>query len=261
MFMRLVQMSVNPDKISEFQKVYEHTIIPALQHTAGCMYAALIRSDEEEHGGISITFWGCEDDALAYERSGKYGELIEASRPFFADSSEWRLQLSDDLRLEFGAAAPDPVVKSYATKVAEVKPSELPGERSGSLYLRIVSMRIKPAKRGEFVDIYNREIIPALRRVEGCIGAYLAEGVGEDNELVSVTFWRRPEQAKAYEATGEFDRLKEKVRHTFSNLALWKMALDDVPLPGARGIAKSAVTSDDVSVRTYTVVLGKALAG
>ncbi len=259
MFMRLVQMSVDPERIVEFEKVYRGTIIPALQRTPGCVYAALVRSVEDENEGISITFWNRQEDALAYERSGKYGELVEAARPFFSDSSDWKVQLSDDLRLEFGAVAPEPVVTSYSADVPSPGVSGLPGAGSGSLTLRIVALKIKPEKKQEFVEIYRREIIPGVRRVEGCLDVYLAEGVRGENELLSVTVWSELQQAKAYEATGEFDRLREKVEHTFSNLARWKIALDDALLPGARGMASKAVTSDDVTVRTYTLVLGKAL--
>jgi quinol monooxygenase YgiN len=258
MFMRLVQMRVNPDKILEFEKAYERTIIPALQSTPGCVYAGLVQSLEEENDGISITLWTHQGDALAYEQSGKYAASLEALRPFFCDSSEWRLQLSVDLRLEFWPVAPEPVVKSYATDFSVTKASRLPAGRVGSMYLRIVSMKLNPEKKHEFVEIYHREIIPGLRQVAGCLDAYLAEGIREGNELLSITLWSGLEHAKAYEATGEFDRLKQKVQHTFSNLALWKMALDEVPLPEAHGITKRAVTRDEVAVRTYSMVLGRA---
>jgi heme-degrading monooxygenase HmoA len=258
MFMRLVQMKVKPEKIFEFEKVYEGMIIPTLQHIPGCVYAGLVRSVEEENDGISITLWSHQDDALAYERSGKFAESLEVSRPFFSDSSEWRVQLSVDLRREFWPVAPEPAVKSYATNVSVLTAPELPGGRAGSMFLRIVSMKLNPEKKHEFVEIYRAEIIPGLRQVEGCLDAYLAEGVRGDNELLSITIWSDLEHARAYEATGEFDRLKRKVRHTFSNLTLWKMALDAVPPPGAQGIAKHAVTSDDVAVRTYSIVLEKA---
>ena len=259
MFMRLVQMRVNPDKIFEFEEVYERMIIPALQHTPGCLYAGLVQSLEDEDDGISITLWSHQDDAFAYERSGKYAEALELARPFFSDSSEWRVQLSVDLRPEFWPVVPEPVVKSYATDVSRLKGSGLPSGQAGPMYLRILSMKLNPGKKHEFVEIYHREIIPGLRQVEGCLDAYLAEGVTGGNELLSITIWSGLKYARAYEATGEFDKLKRKVQHTFSNLALWKMALDEEPLPGSQGIAKRAVTSDDVAVRTYSIVVGKAL--
>jgi quinol monooxygenase YgiN len=259
MFMRLVQMRVNPDKIFEFRKVYERVIIPTLQHASGCVYAGLVQSLEDENDGISITLWSHQDDALAYERSGKYSESLEASRPFFSDSTEWRVQLSVDLRPEFWPVPSAPVVKTYATDASVLKATGLPSGRAASMYLRIVSMKLKLEKKHEFVEIYHREIIPGLRQVEGCLDAYLAEGASGDNELLSITVWSNLEHAKAYEATGEFDRLKQKVQHTFSNLALWKMALDKEPLQGAQWVAKQAVTSDDMAVRTYNIILEKTL--
>lgn len=149
-------------------------------------------------------------------------------------------------------------MKSYAADVPVNNKSGLPSGRAGSMYLRIVSMRINPEKIQEFVEIYEQEVIPALRLVEGCLDAYLAEGVKGDNELLSITIWDGLEHAKTYEATGEFDKLKQRVQHTFSNLALWKMGLDEAPSTKAQGMAKRAVTSDDVAVRTYSMVVGKA---
>ena len=230
-------------------------IIPTLQHTPGCVYAGLVHSLEEENDGISFTLWSNQDDALAYERSGKYAQLLEVARPFFSESAEWRVQLSDDLRPEFWPAPSEPVVKSYGTDVSVLKASGRPG----SMYLRIMSMKLNPEKKREFVEIYHREIIPGLRQVEGCLDAYLAEGVRWDHELLSITIWSGLEDAKAYESTGEFDRLKHKVQHTFSNLVHWKMAPEEEPLPGAQGIPKRAMANDDVAVRTYSIVLGKAL--
>jgi quinol monooxygenase YgiN len=258
MFIRFVQMRVDPEKIPDFKEVYARAIIPTLRHTSGCAYAGLVQSLEDESDGMSITLWNHQDDALAYERSGKFAEMLDVARPFFSDSTEWRVQLSADLQPEFSPVATEPVVRSYAMDVATLTAAELPGGRTGSTYLRIVAMKIKSTKKDEFVEIYRREIIPTLRQVKGCLGAYLARGVREENEVLCITIWGDLEYAKAYEATGEFDRLKEKVEHTFSNLARWKMALDDVLLPGMRGVAKQTVTSDDAEVRTYSVVIGKA---
>ncbi len=258
MFMRLVQMKINPEKIFEFERTYEQLIIPQLQQTPGCVYAGLVQSLEDQADGLSLTLWERQQDAVAYERSGVYARLLDASRPFFSNATEWKLQLSDDLELQFGPVAEEPVVKSYAADVPDKGKTDLTSDHPGSVYLRIVSMRINPEKIKEFVEIYEQEIIPALQRVEGCRDAYLAEGVRGDNEVLSITIWESLDRARTYEATGEFDKLKQKVQHTFSNLALWKMGLDEEIAPETRRIARRAVTSDDVAVRTYSVVVGKA---
>ena len=258
MFMRLVQVRINPDKIFEFERTYEEKIIPELQKSHGCVYAGLVQSLEDQADGLSLTLWDRQDDAEAYEKSGAYDRLVEVSRPFFLDSSDWRIQLSADLELQYGPVSQDPVVKAYDADVPQGSHHDLDRARMGQMYLRIVSMRINPEKIHEFIEIYEQEIIPALRNVDGCHDAYLAEGVRETNEILSITVWTSIEHAKAYELTGEFDKLKTRIQHTFSNLALWKMGLDDPASGNAQGRAKKAVTSDDVAVRTYSVVVGKA---
>jgi len=258
MFMRLVQMKINPDKIFEFERVYERSIIPELQKTRGCVYAGLVQSLEDQSEGMSLTLWETQADALAYEQSGAYAQLLDKSRPFFSNPSEWKVQLSDDLRLEYGPVTPEPEVKSYAAEIPAQGQTGFPGEGAKSMYLRIVSMRINPEKIQESIQILKQEIIPALRKVEGCHDVYLAERVKEDHELLSITVWDSLEDARRYEESGEFDKLRQKIQHTFSNLALWKMGLDEKLLVGSHGIAKRAVTSDDLAVRTYSVVVGKA---
>jgi len=256
MFMRLVQVKINPEKIFEFERAYEGKIIPELQRTRGCVYAGLVQSLEDQTDGLSLTLWDSQTDAEAYEKSGIYEQLVEVSRPFFSDASEWKIQLSEDLELQYGPVSADPVVKAYDADVPSGSHRGLVRGNMGQMYLRIVSMRINPERIHEFVEIYEQEIIPALRKVDGCYDAYLAEGVRERNEILSITIWNNVEHAKAYELTGEFDKLKAKVQHTFSNLTLWKIGLDETP--ALQGRVKKAVTSDDVEVRTYSIVVGKA---
>jgi len=256
MFMRIVQMKINPDKIFEFERTYERAIIPELQKTKGCVYAGLVQSLEDQAEGMSLTLWETQADAIAYEQSGVFAQLLDKSRPFFSDSSEWKVQLSEDLKLEYGPVTPEPVVKAYAAEVKKDGQQDL--TKGGATYLRIVSMKINPEKIKEFIEIYHREVIPELRKVEGCHDAYLAEGIKEDHELLSITIWDSLEHARRYEETGEFDKLKAKIQHTFSNLTLWKMGLDEKLIIGSHGMAKKAVTSDDVAVRTYSIVVGKA---
>lgn len=258
MFMRIVQVKVNPDKIFEFIRAYEQKIIPELQKSHGCVYAGLVQSLENQTDGLSLTLWESQQDALAYEQSGLYNSLVETLRPFFSDTSEWKIQLSEDLELHYGPVSAEPVVKAYDADLPKGSQEGLVNGHPGQMYLRIVSMRINPEKIHEFIEIYEQEIIPALRKVDGCREAYLAEGVREKNELLSITIWNSLQHARAYEITGEFEALKSKIQHTFSNLALWKMGLDDAPASTSQGRAKKAVTSDDVAVRTYSVVVGKA---
>jgi hypothetical protein len=146
--------------------------------------------------------------------------MLEKARPYFSDSSEWKVQLSADLRLEYSLVAAEPMTKSYTTDVTELKASEFPSGRADSMYLRIVSAKLTPGKKDEFVRICHREIISGLRQVEGCLDAYLAEGVRGNNELLSITIWRGLGHARAYEATGGRYATATDVKLTATRLRL-----------------------------------------
>ena len=258
MFMRIVQMEVNPGKILEFIQTYEHAIIPELQKTRGCIYAGLVQSIEDQSKGMSLTLWKTQADAAAYEQSGKYDQLINVSRPFFSDASEWKVQLSEDLRLEYAPVVPEPEVKSYVAEPLQDGQSDFACGHAEAGYLRIVFMRINPERIQDLIRIYEQEIIPALRLVQGCRQACLVKGTRESNELLSVTIWDSLTHAQIYEATGQFERLTQKVRPTLSGLAQWKMTIDEQTIAGPEALTAKVVTSDDIAVRTFSIVVGRA---
>ena len=65
-----------------------------------------------------------------------------------------------------------------------------------------------------------------------------------------VTIWDSQEAAEQYESSGQYLACLTKLKHTFSRLYQWKMALE-------RDKDLQVKTSDDVSLSHYTVVAGK----
>ncbi len=262
MFMRFVQVKLKLERILEYIHVYEDVIIPVLEKTQGCRYAALVQNVNAPDEGISLTLWDGQRDAEAYERSGLYQELVDRSKPYFSDSSEWKVQLSKDLELQYGPVPSAPVVKRYSDESGAISVPFMEN-RSSSLYLRIVSLKVDPSKIDEFKSIYNHEIIPELTRVPGCRHCFLTQSVRRENEVLSVTIWDSLQDAQRYEAGGEFGVLLEKIKHTLSGLYQWKMQFEghahapggDLPTEGNH--AGKAVTSDDLSVNAYSLVIGK----
>jgi heme-degrading monooxygenase HmoA len=248
MFMRLVQVKVRPESADLLAQLYARQIVPELQKTTGCIYASLIRSTLNPDESISLTLWETPHDADVYEHSGVFHALMESAQPFLSDSSEWKIQLSKDLTLEYTPVSEEPVIRSYN----ETTPSSdrpMLGE-AGRLYIRILSVRVQPGKTEEFARIYQAEILPILRAVQGCRYAFLTEGVEERNEVISLTIWDNQEAADVYEASGLFRRLTKKVEHTFSELYQWKMAAE-------RRSSVQVMTTEDLDVKGYRVVSGK----
>ncbi len=248
MYMRIVQARIDANQIAEIQRVYTERVVPRLESVPGCLCARLIQSASHKDELLSMTLWDTQEHAEAYEQSGLFKELIEEAKPFLMDSAEWKIQLTEDLTLQYEPVQEEPVVRALPV-VAQSDSEICAPEEVSQMHVRIVSPRLKPGKLEEFTKLYRETIVPALRKVPGCRYAYLAEST-DGSEVYSVTVWDNPEAASAYEANGLFDRLTEKVKHTLSELYQWKMALE-------RDYGKRLTTSEDLRVDRYDVVTGK----
>lgn len=81
-FARMTIVTAQIDKTAEVTRIYEQTILPALKPVSG-FQGAYLCIDPHSGEGFSLTFWAGEKDAIAYERSGLYTQLVEKLRPFF----------------------------------------------------------------------------------------------------------------------------------------------------------------------------------
>lgn len=230
-------------------RVYGEKVLPALQQIPGCLYACLIRSTVRPDDAISMTLWDSKGHAEAYEKSGSFQQLINQISAYFADSSEWKVQLSKDQTLEYAPVQEEPVVKSLNVSTTTGDRPPVP-EDASPLFVRIVSVKLQPGKLEEFRRLYTTEILPVLNNVTGCRYAFLTEGVEGGTEIMSVTIWDNKNAADVYESSGLFRKLTKKVQHTFSELYQWKMAAE-------RRSSVQVMTTEDLNVTGYSVVTGK----
>jgi heme-degrading monooxygenase HmoA len=249
MFMRLLQVKINPDFIKEFKDFYEVTVLPQLQEMSGCIFAGLIKGGPDISEFISLTFWETQQNAEDYEKSGVFTNLIDQARPFLSESTEWKIQLSDKMELEYAPIAEEPDVKKYSVELQKNNDEKIKLQSSG-MYIRIVSMKIQTDKLDEFKKIYLEKVIPALRVIEGCRHVFLTESINEKDEFISVTIWDDKVYADNYENGGKFEELVEQTKHTFSQFYLWKMALE-------KEYSAKIKTTDDMKVETYSIITGK----
>jgi heme-degrading monooxygenase HmoA len=250
MLTRFFNVRIKPGNSTEFRRFYTDEILPALQKAPGCLYASLIQSTEDPNDYISFSVWDTEGNIRAWEQSSAFALLLQKAQDYFASSAEWRVQLTKDLKLEYAPVPEEPVVKSYRESTPTV-PQELSRALGGPMYVRLTSLKVEPQKVAELKQIYQSEIIPTLQKVEGCRYAFLVESP-DAGEAISVTIWDSREHAEAYEQSGLFDSLVEKVRHTFSQVFQWKMKL-------AEEVRTSTITSEELEVKPYQVVVGKQL--
>ena len=249
MFMRIVEINVSPEKFPGFRKLFDERILPALKRLHGCISANLMQSQSNQDEYLSITLWDQQESAESYEQSGLFQELLEEARPFLAESSEWKVQLSKDLKLEYKPVEQDPVVKSYPVVAETGDPEE---SRGSALlkHMRVVSLHIELDKQEEFRQLYNNTIIPALIKVDGCLYAYLVEDQQQEEAFYSVTVWQSRQDAENYEQSGLFEALTEKTKHTFSALYQWKIQLE-------KEAHSKLATSEDMKLNHYEFVTGQ----
>jgi len=249
MYMRFVRMNTLPEKMDTLINFYDKAIVPVLQNTNGCRYACLIQNTRSKSECISMTLWNSIEDAEAYEKSGRFKQLYDKVRPLLEDASEWKIKLTTDYTLEYKPESDEPVVDSY--NVPYVPDTDFPETKKFStMYVRMLSVRIKPDTQDEAEKIYREEIMPALRQVAGCKYAFLTQNIHKEDEYFSITVWENKKAAENYEKSGKFEELVGKVQHLFSDLYQWKVKLEQ------KSGGKS-VTSEDISLDKYTVVAGK----
>ncbi len=248
MFMRFVRLSVKPERIEAYSDFYDDVVAKELHKVDGCLFASLIRDESAPRNCISLTLWSSAEHARKYEDSGRYDELLEQNKPYLLESSEWRVQLTDDLTLEYGPVETKPEVDTFEVTAATTAqaPSE---EELSRMYLRITSANVQPGKVEVMKQIYLESVIPALKKVDGFKHAFLVASTENPREVLSVTIWESKEKAEAYERSGQFSYLVDKVKPILSSLYQWKVALDSSK-------KDRVVTSDDLKVEGFQVLTG-----
>lgn len=76
MFARVSAGQVKSDKLDEFVKIYEESIIPAVKAQRGFCGDWLL-TNRESGKGIAISFWDTKEDAIANEESGYYQAQLD----------------------------------------------------------------------------------------------------------------------------------------------------------------------------------------
>ncbi|MCW8985167.1 MAG: antibiotic biosynthesis monooxygenase [Thermoanaerobaculales bacterium] len=75
------------------------------------------------------------------------------------------------------------------------------------MFMRFVNLKVKEGMLRDLARFYEDRVIPALQDSGGCLYASLLQPSDDDQECVSLTFWRSSEAAEAYEKSGAYDEL------------------------------------------------------
>lgn len=249
MFLRMMELRANQEHLNFLKPFYDQIVLPDLQENADCFFAALMQNQVAPENFVSLSIWKHKEEAELYGQSEAYQKMRKQLLPILAESSEWKVQLTDSLDLQYGPVKQEPVEKELEVRLRSgiFQPEN---EDFSRLYIRIVKVKTKQAGPEEFHKLYDSEIIPVLRKTPGCLFASLTENTDDEDEHFSFTIWENEQSATRYEENGQFGRLVDKVKHTLSEMTQWKMALEST--------GKAQIkTNQDLDVTRYKLVSSK----
>ena len=203
MFMRFVQLPIRPEAVEAYTSFYNFRIGPALRDVPGCLFARLIQDSSTESRLLSFTVWESAEAVHEYEESGLFNKLMNEGDPFAEDTTEWKIELSDDMRLEYKPVHDEPEIKAMNV-VAGTKEGDPVAQIGDFTYVRIVSATLAPKTHEDFERLYDDVITPKLLAVDGCRGAYLIK-LNDEVDILSVTVWENERSAETAKAQSILD--------------------------------------------------------
>ena len=90
------------------------------------------------------------------------------------------------------------------------------------MWIRLIEVNIKHDKLDEARKIYNEEIVPTIKTQQGNIDTFFMESKDRECVVISFTSWETQENGDAYERTGTYVKMVNKIKHTFAGMpTLW----------------------------------------
>ncbi|MFC1857238.1 putative quinol monooxygenase [Thermodesulfobacteriota bacterium] len=83
MWVRLIVVMIQPDKMDDFRKIYNEEIIPTVKMQKGNVHIFLMESIDRKGEITSFTAWETQEDGDTYEKSGTYVEMVNKVRHTF----------------------------------------------------------------------------------------------------------------------------------------------------------------------------------
>lgn len=83
------------------------------------------------------------------------------------------------------------------------------------MYARLTFIEIDPKNGKELSEIYNTEIVSAVREFKGLQDVYLLEPADGSGEVISITTWKSKADADEYENSGTYRKLVDKLKDKY----------------------------------------------
>ena len=85
-------------------------------------------------------------------------------------------------------------------------------------YITFMPQNVEQAKR-----VYREEVVPVVKVQKGNLDCRLLEPMDNSNEYISMTTWESQADSDAYESSGKYKELVDKVRKDFAKTPVLKV--------------------------------------
>jgi heme-degrading monooxygenase HmoA len=80
------------------------------------------------------------------------------------------------------------------------------------MVVRLTRFSLSPEKAAEAKRIYQQEVVPEIKKQKGNTNVMLLEPTDGSNEYISVTVWEDKSDAEAYESSGKYKQMVDKIK-------------------------------------------------
>jgi len=91
------------------------------------------------------------------------------------------------------------------------------------MYVRLTYLNFLPGKVEEAKKIYNNELVPVVKQQKGNLDCRMLEPVDKADDYISMTLWDSKEDADAYQSSGVYKQLVDRVKDSYSKNPVLKV--------------------------------------
>jgi heme-degrading monooxygenase HmoA len=91
------------------------------------------------------------------------------------------------------------------------------------MFARLTTIEVDPKNAREISRVYHSEVVPVVRDQKGLVDVQLLEPADNSGEFISITTWKSKEDADAYEASGTYRSLVDKLKSFYTSKPVLKV--------------------------------------
>ena len=91
------------------------------------------------------------------------------------------------------------------------------------MFVRLTYLDFLPGKMEEAKRIYYDELVPIVKKQKGNLDCRILEPVDSKDDYISMTVWDSKEDADAYQSSGVYKQLVDRVKEMYSKPPVLKV--------------------------------------